>query len=266
MDPRPYLLLGDSDRRFIAQRVETALEAWRREWLADSAPQPALSAATQLRAERWLDAQGAGQVRLLLGCRGDWLAQLGALISMEAPRKDVPRHGVLATRVCEAMLESLARQILQSFSASASPQLRWDGEAAPPAWVAPGAGAALYDLSPALPLVLALAPELVAASLPRPAPRRASREPLAALARAVEPCAIGLETVVGDAELDLGQLAHLAAGDVIVLERRLDEPLALRLEAGESVGAVHLGTLGGRKAVQLVVHARNPNLTYNTKE
>jgi flagellar motor switch/type III secretory pathway protein FliN len=266
MHPRPYLLLGDGDRRFIAQRVETALAAWRGEWLAGGAPDRAPSAASELRAERWLAAQAGEKPLLLLGCRGDWRAQLGTLTVMEAPQPGIQGDRALAAKVCETMLEALAAQVLNSLSATAAPQMSWGGEGAPQSWLAPGAGAALYDLSPALPLVLALAPELVAASLPKAHTSRTGREPLAALARALEPCRVGLEAVVGDAELDLGQLAHLAAGDVIVLERRLDEPLALRLEAGESVGAAHLGTLAGRKAVQLVACARDPNLSRNTNE
>src|SRR6266446_8751646 len=101
MSPRPYLLLGDGDRRFIAQRVEAALAAWRGEWLADGAPECAPSAASVLRGERWLAAQAGEKPLLLLGCRGGWRAQLGALTVMEAPRQGVQGDPALAAKVCD---------------------------------------------------------------------------------------------------------------------------------------------------------------------
>jgi flagellar motor switch protein FliM len=62
---------------------------------------------------------------------------------------------------------------------------------------------------------------------------------------------VELQAVVGEAELELGELARLAPGDVIVLGRRLDEPLALQLGA-EPVAQVQLGTMGEGRAVQVV--------------
>lgn len=255
MSARPYLLLGESDRGLIAQRVAAALAAWGGEWLAHGAPEPALAAQTRPQAERWLAAQ-AGAAQVLLGWRSGWLAQLGALLTLQPAHDARAAAPALAVKVGEAMLEALALQLLGAFSVAAPPQMHWDAEGTPEAWLAPGAGAAVYGLAPALPLVLALSPGLVAASLPKTRPGRAGREPLCVLARAVEACPVELAAVVGDAELELGELARLAAGDVIVLDRKLDEPLALRL-GGEPVGLIHLGTAAGGKAAQIVAAARN---------
>ena len=52
MSPRPYLLLGQSDHRALAERVDAALAAWQREWLADGAPDPVFSLEAAPRAER----------------------------------------------------------------------------------------------------------------------------------------------------------------------------------------------------------------------
>src|SRR5262249_45490482 len=73
----------------------------------------------------------------------------------------------LAKRLGEAALEGLARELLGALPGGAAAELRWDAAGIPGVWLEPGAGSALYDLSPALPLVLPPAPALVAASLPR---------------------------------------------------------------------------------------------------
>jgi flagellar motor switch/type III secretory pathway protein FliN len=259
MSPRPFLLLGESDHRALAERVDAALAAWRREWLADGVPEPVLYLEAAPRAERWLAAQSGGTVHLLVGCAGGWLAQLGAqLVAGPQPgeTRSTPPGASLAASLGEAIVETLARGLLGSAPAAAAAELRWDGEGVPEAWLAPGAGAEIYDLSPALPLVIALSPALVAASLPKAPAGRAGREALAARAGAVESCAVELQAVAGNAELELGELARLAPGDVIVLERRLDEPLALQL-GGHTVARVQLGTARGGKAVQVVARSHN---------
>ena len=257
MTTRPYLLLGESDHRALAERVDAALAGWQREWLADGAPDPVFSLETAPRAERWLCAANDGATHLLLGCEGGWVARLGALAVGEPPLDAAarsPATGPLAASVGEGMLESLARRLLGAAPAAAAATLRWDGEGVPPAWREPGAGAAIYSLAPELPLLLALSPALVVAWLPKST--RRVRQPLAALPRAMEGCPVELQAVVGEAELELGELARLAAGDVIVLERRLDEPLALQL-GDEPVAQVQLGTMGGGRAVQVVARSHN---------
>ena len=259
MSPRPFLLLGGSDHRALAERVDAALAAWQREWLADGAPEPVLYLEGAPRAERWLAARSGEAVHLLVGCAPGWLAQLGAQLvgqpQLGEPQA-APPAAAFAPRLGEALVETLARRLLGSTPAAAAAELRWDAEGVPQAWLAPGAGAAIYDLSPALPLVIALSPALVAASLPKAPAGRAGREPLAARSGAVETCAVELQAVAGNAELELGELARLAPGDVIVLDRALDEPLALQLGV-HPVARVQLGTALGARAVQVVMRSHN---------
>jgi len=259
MSPRPFLLLGESDHRALAERVDAALAAWRREWLADGVPEPVLYLEAAPRAERWLAAQSDGTAHLLVGCAGSWLARLGAQLVGGPPpdeTRSTPPGASLAARLGEASVETLARRLLGSAPAAAAAELSWNDQGVPQAWLAPGAGAEIYDLSPALPLVIALSPALVAASLPKAPARRAGREPLAARSGAVETCALELQAVAGNAELELGELARLAPGDVIVLDRRLDEPLALQLGV-HPVARVQLGTALGARAVQVVTRPHN---------
>ena len=253
MEVRPYLVLGDSDQRFLLERIEAALAAWREDWLPGNTPELRLLPISQPQAERWIAAEAGEQRRVLLGCSSGWIAEMGALLTARAPNAagatGVPE---LAAQVGEATLRGLAVGVFRYCSGTAPAKPQWGKEAPPETWRRPGAGAAIYscELWPGLPLILALSPELVAASLPKA--QSAGREPLVAMRRAVEPCAVIVEAVVGDTEIELGELSQLAAGDVIVLDRQLDDPLLLRLDTGDPVGRIHLGTADGKKAVQIV--------------
>ncbi len=253
MEVRPYLVLGASDQRFLLERIDAALAAWREDWLPKNTPGFRLAPVSQPQAERWLAADAGERRRVLLGCPSGWIAEVGALLTAQTPNA-AAATGVpeLAAQVGEAVLKGLAVGIFRYCSGAAPAKPQWGDEAPPETWVRPGAGAAIYscELSPGFPLVLALSPELVAASLPKA--QSTAREPLVAAWRAVEPCAVIVEAVVGGAEVELGELSQLAAGDVIVLDRELDDPLLLRLDIGEPVGQIHLGTAGGKKAVQVV--------------
>jgi flagellar motor switch/type III secretory pathway protein FliN len=253
VEVRPYLVLGDSDRRFLLERIEAALAAWREDWLPGNAPELRPSPVSEPQAERWLAGETGGRRRVLLGCSGGWIAEVGALSTAQAPNAAAATGAAeLAAQVGEAMLKGLAEGIFRYCSGTAPAKPHWGDEAPPETWLRPGAGAAIYscELSPGFVLVLALSPELVAASLPKA--QSAAREPLVAARRAVEPCAVIVEAVVGETEIELGELSQLAAGDVIVLDRKLDDPLLLRLDIGEPVGRIHLGTAGGKIAVQVV--------------
>src|SRR5215831_15031611 len=104
MSARPYLVLGESDRRLLAQRVAAALEAWRRDWLAGEIVAPVLACESAPHAERWLAVQGTGP-RLLLGCTSGWLAQLGDLLAGQ-PQDTVPRPLELAAPLAKRLGEA----------------------------------------------------------------------------------------------------------------------------------------------------------------
>src|SRR6266540_3188140 len=218
MEVRPYLVLGASDQRFLLERIDAALAAWREDWLPKNTPGFRLAPVSQPQAERWLAADAGERRRVLLGCPSGWIAEVGALLTAQTPNA-AAATGVpeLAAQVGEAVLKGLAVGIFRYCSGAAPAKPQWGDEAPPETWVRPGAGAAIYncELSPGFPLVLALSPELVAASLPKA--QSTAREPLVAAWRAVEPCAVIVEAVVG-----------------------------------EPVGQIHLGTAGGKKAVQVV--------------
>jgi flagellar motor switch/type III secretory pathway protein FliN len=96
--------------------------------------------------------------------------------------------------------------------------------------------------------------ETLAENRPKPSCERVSldrREEGMAHGRVV------LETLVGSAELTVGELSQLAVGDVIRLDSLPISPLALRTPSGTTVAHGHLGLKDGRKALQLSTQNRS---------
>lgn len=70
--------------------------------------------------------------------------------------------------------------------------------------------------------------------------------------RAIGRRKVGMEVVLGEAELNLGDLAGLGAGDVLLLQRQVSTPLELRITGEAAVLKAHLGMKDGMKAVQVI--------------
>ena len=88
------------------------------------------------------------------------------------------------------------------------------------------------------------APEAPAAAGPVPAAGRSSMEP------AVRGVPVPLAVVLGSVELPLAQVSRLRAGDVLILEQRVSEPLTARV-AGAPKIRVWPGRVGTRQAVEI---------------
>jgi flagellar motor switch protein FliM len=106
------------------------------------------------------------------------------------------------------------------------------------------------QLGEAMDLWLRLSPPLVDACLGSlDAPRK--EVPLSGAVQAMRNQCVALNVLLGEAEVTLAELQTLGVGDVLRLDRRVSEPLAVRLSDERVICAAHLGTRGDRKAVQL---------------
>jgi hypothetical protein len=259
MEVRPYLVLGDRDRSALLARIETALLEWCEEWLAPGAREFRLSPVSRPQAGRWLVGDSDGERNVALGYPGNWIEAAGALLTAGTPpEQPAASASELAAQLAEAMLKDLVVKTLRSCSGADPGNTRWGGDAPPDAWLSPGTGATMFscELSPAVPLVVALSPELVLASLPKMRPQSAARDALVTIRSALGDCPVTLEAVLGEADIELEDLSRLAAGDVIVLDRKLDDSLLLRLGAGDPVIRIQLGAADGKKAAQVLGPAR----------
>lgn len=72
-----------------------------------------------------------------------------------------------------------------------------------------------------------------------------------------------LEICAGAAEFTLEDLNELAVGDVIVLDRRLNEPLVIEVAEGVRCAVGYLGFQAGHKAVQIAISNANNGVESN---
>ena len=132
MEVRPYLVLGASDQRFLLERIDAALAAWREDWLPKNTPEFRRELVSQPQAERWLAADAGERRRVVLGCPSGWIAEVGAILTAQTPNA-AAATGVpeLAAQVGEAVLKGLAVGIFRYCSGAAPAKPQWGDEAPP---------------------------------------------------------------------------------------------------------------------------------------
>jgi flagellar motor switch/type III secretory pathway protein FliN len=161
------------------------------------------------------------------------------------------------TKAAESMLREIETSavgaLLQPLAESK------DGKSAdiprPEEYSAPGSGYffARCQIGDTLELGVLLWPGTVRRWLEKDAPKPA-RMPGNTVSRssALDTQTVSVEIVAGEAELVLEELRGLSEGVVIKLDRRLDQPLSVRLVGDGVVCAGHLGSNGSRRAVQVI--------------
>lgn len=242
MQARPFRLVGDSDRQAVETTLRANVEAWAGQWFAGSEALGIASDVLPAGAEcvdwlrfgtapdRWL------AVRLDRSATRALLRRLVAGMGSGAP---ISPMGESLVRECVA---DLVGRCLSSVGLAASPAV----EGLPT--LENGGGELAFRIGGEFSLLLAggLVEAMTASSRPAlPPPGFAS------LRSAAGTAPIRIEVVLGDAELTLGDLAALAPGDVIRLDTRTSDPLAVRVDDGQTAFHAHLGRHAEHKVIQV---------------
>jgi hypothetical protein len=264
-DAVPLLLLGDSRRRAIADRVARSLEEWQRQWLPDLA-QTIRVDIEDVRA-RPIDIRAHEACCFQVTANGDTPLVLVVPRRSLAGLVGAPSHGAEASsrfaddRSLAAALEReallrLASCVLGKEPAREPAQIEltrlpqgavdvlreFDAARYACACVTLGDARCVLDalISPAL--AERLLPERPVA----PAVERVERRRSAAAEQIVE-----VDGLLGHAEVSLADLAALAVGDVIVLQQSLSEAGAIAVRGGERVTGAAPGRVDGKRAIQI---------------
>ena len=261
MSIRPFKLINRSEGQLLTARLSEAVLRWSTLYVpADPSPQCMLISADEVSVEfeqpcEWLLGTRASGPALAIGLQGDWLRHLGGVLLTERHADALDPAGLALLRdVGSRMLEELGAGILDALSAKppAEAAVAWTFAASPP--MDAGAGncfvfgqCQLGSLS----LLVVLWPGTVLASLAPTAPRRSNSLPVEALSKALQAEAVVLEGIAGEAELAVEELSTLAVGDVLKLDRRISEPLQVRIHGGDVVCSARLGASRGHTALQL---------------
>lgn len=258
---RPFRLFGRRERAALAAAAEERVRAWAAQWLPRGAAPRAQCVPAPERASRLVGFTGWGRLE---ASQGAWLALPGlepareglALAICGAPDDDA--RSALALEAAGQALQALAAAILGAPAALDARRGR-EAEPDPDAW-------SLGSPAMALRLELGAAESFttieavthpgwalrVLEQAPRPAPAR-----LAERRQALGGQRIELRVLAGSVELDVRSLRELAVGNVIALDTRIDEPMAVVVAGGAQRAAcvARLGSLEGRKAVAVGAHA-----------
>jgi hypothetical protein len=259
---RDWLPLDVARRDAVRAVVDEALSVWSRLWLPRR--RIAVSAWDAVAREaRTTATDGAG-----------WRLVGSAIALSCSPRAasrvlgwalDVSLDDVVLSEADRRVIEGFEQQLFRDLVAQVERALGIAGEGrAQPLGVADpfdalgGVVASLSDsgsgalLTLAIPMAVLL--PFCRRSLPRPA---AATTPLVGRLAALGPAAVGLEAWLGQADLTLAELRHLAPGDVLVLDRPRDSAAEISLPGSASVFATAaLTDVDGRRA--LVLQTQGP--------
>ncbi len=252
---RPIHVPGAAAFEWLRDRVQSALDAWGREWVTGytarsaavqvsaifHAPRSLAHEYERVRSETasvWFRSNEAERLAMSCAVLGDELASCaGDTDEWVASVVDcawLARNQTLAGAL-------LGRPARADYPATL---------AAPPERLFSPLSAAVLIGCEALGL-LAIADEGVWRSMPpmRRAPEDLS--PLVPLDRAMRDSEVSLEAILGGAEVELPRLVDLSCGDVVVLPQLLSEPLTVTC-AGTAIARAGLGQSNGLISVQLI--------------
>ncbi len=156
----------------------------------------------------------------------------------------------LVERLAAACVDDLCARLAQAFGLGRSPAWRRGGIDA-----LPFAEACVFALGPSdnAPTIRVLIGHELAAGIVRSSARPGRKPaPLRPLAEALARQDVGLSAVVGRCEISLGELAGLAAGDVLVLDSATDGSLPLAIDGVARSGRCAVEQENGRLRLKIM--------------
>ena len=254
MAVRSFFMINRSDREFLTERVRSAIMRWQQEWCADDTQ--AVEAACH-------ESDPSGFPSNVEWHRGTWdrdMAVSVALADSEAlmpaligPLHEAKQESAAATELHETALRALMTALFNESGTSVGNRpARWD-TAAPGSeiWDGNSGFVVLRWRRQNTDVFIVLHPSLTGAYLRKNSMSAArARGDLLPVRNALMSEKVVVEVCAGEAQLMLPELATLTVGDVIALDRRLDEPAVVTLQGG-GFCAGYLGLRGDRKAIQL---------------
>lgn len=254
---RPYRLYGETELRDVTHCISAVITGWADEWVAGTGFLPEITAGTTpVDASNdmvWWIAGAHEMPMLAIGHDRAWADRLPVMLFGE-DAENAPSRGPfqLTDELARCVVHDLAVRLLQAAGVT-------DGDAHPCRQGSPPddvgqPGSAYLSLHchfhGVTSLHLLLWPEIVnrwIGGFAIPVGR-----PVLPVPGALGAERVALDVIVGKGELTLEELGAMAPGDVITLDRRLDQELALSVGGENAVCGGFLGSLHGRRAVQLV--------------
>lgn len=240
-----------AERDRAADSVRRALYDWAGQWGVDESTLAAAGSAvapTEAAFTGWQCLTGSGDRDGVWLTHADVTARaLGAALCDDARDPDtVSRHG-------GPVSQAVARQAARALGAALCTHFDWsaandDAACSLPAGLLRGGMALSVAVAGATLMLMCGAG--VARGLAARAPERAD-VPLVSLPQVIGGRPVTLSIALRSVRLDIGSLCSLAVGDVIALDHKLDEPVALLAGDASPVADAYLARIGLQKAIRL---------------
>jgi flagellar motor switch protein FliM/N len=279
-DPVPYLVLGETRRRRLQDRLGGLLDGWYRNWASEptaGGAHPELSIEVShresaLRGDVWTFIASRGDETLLKATVPvDVLRVLGGVgppagTGVFTHTMDASRGEGFTALLTERIATTLCTDITKSAFPAAQASVRRVGTGSAAGAVVALASARRNSMMQTLVvsigtdrprpfLELTLTPMIIDALL-ADRPGIASGEGLTGRRKASQEQPVTVNAVLGTAKVSWRDLQALCVGDVIVLEQSLSAPCTLRVGADIPVADAQLGRIGNSLAAQItLIHA-----------
>jgi flagellar motor switch/type III secretory pathway protein FliN len=246
-------LHGDSALRNAQALVDACLQQWAKGWgvvLNDSAALTALDPRSASRMP-WSCWQGSAGQRIWIQIPDGFANWCERQIFGSAKQKaKIERHA--ESIIARSIAQDAVQALLGALAAvgEADPGLisrEPDVEALPDALLQQGTGALQMTWAPApgRPLLVVYSALIAAPTI------RAGRSELVPLDQVLAPQRLRLQVQLGAAEITLGQLQSLHVGDVIRLDRHLDEALLVQDAAAQKMFSAYPGRVQAHRAIEI---------------
>jgi flagellar motor switch/type III secretory pathway protein FliN len=241
----PFKLINRSESQRLCDRLSLLAKQWADEWLHGLSGVPQATAGPQaLPDSSWTVRQRTAEVAAAVGLSTSAASSLRRCLTGIAESTD----DAVLHEVDDAAVSSLLQLLLGTGECG-------NGEVpTPQAVAAPGSGYVSMKcrFDDGFELDVLLWPKTVEAWLSEAAAKTSQKRVSVSRLDALDSQTVTIDVVAGEAEIAFEEFRSLCAGVVIKLDRRLDQPLHLRLAGEGVVCSGHLGVNDDRRAVQVV--------------
>ncbi|HEX5127891.1 MAG TPA: FliM/FliN family flagellar motor C-terminal domain-containing protein [Rhodocyclaceae bacterium] len=255
---RSFRLYTSTELNAASATVDAVLQRWATEWFPSARPSNVnvadFGAVRQLQDTSWTPYAVGKSECVLIDKRSDLLKTVANAVAGDAAKHELirlPLSPILAD-VVERALSNLVAQLAVAAKGEL-PRMQTDANADLEIIGAFGSGALLCEFRLADSAVSIVCNIDIARNyvLIAPASKQIKRK-LATRVEAISSRSTRTQVVLGHSELAVAELVGLAAGDVILLDRRVGQPFDLCAMDGQLISAVEIGTKGPHVAAAIV--------------
>ena len=245
------MILGDSHRASVADHVGKSLHRWSENWTARVTAVREISLADTASMTRWVVVETGPLHAVGVGCSRAWFDEAANIFAgAGADASAVERPSDFTHALCDAALEELALLLC-----GPNGRVRRHPPGIQESMEARGSGflgfGCQFEESTAEIQIIGW-PEWVAALRDSSGHRGSASMPVTPVENALGSESVLVSAIIGEAELPISEFARLAIGDVLVVDRRLQEPLTVHVEGGEVFAGGHLCAAQGSRAIELL--------------